>query len=280
MRPAAQSNGTAPPVCLWQENLTGLVSLWDLARFYGEQLAHAIAELSRLRTRWANEPARGDPMFASMLSQHRSLNSSETDELFKQMSGIEAELRQAGLMNSAVAVQEFCQELGIAAGRYYSLATWRSIETPAQGIAARIEEIQRAVRRDLKAIPYLYVPLERSDWYNNPLRDWDAVVQRWPKMTSDISDSSQCYALDLLAASLYHVLLVGEFGVIQVSDLFGVSGDKPGWGSAERLEKILNKDFKQRSDLEKRHSAFLESIVPMIITMKDSMRHQVMHVDN
>jgi hypothetical protein len=112
------------------------------------------------------------------------------------------------------------------------------------------------------------------------LKDWETVAKRWPKMQLDIEESSRCFALERFAASVFHVLLVAEFGVIQVCDLLKVSGDKPGWGCVSRLEKVLDKDFKNRSPLEQQHSKLLEEIVPMMVAVKDSARHKISHVDN
>jgi len=75
-------------------------------------------------------------------------------------------------------------------------------------------------------------------------------------------------------------MLVAEFRAIQVGNLLKVSGDKPGWGCVERLNKILGKPFEARSPLEQEHSELLRRILPMIAAVKDSTRHKITHVDN
>jgi hypothetical protein len=79
---------------------------------------------------------------------------------------------------------------------------------------------------------------------------------------------------------VFHVLLVAEFGVIRVAELLHVGGDKPGWGSLERLVRINAKAWKERSPLEQEHSDFLKNVLPLAIAIKDSWRHKISHVDN
>jgi hypothetical protein len=76
------------------------------------------------------------------------------------------------------------------------------------------------------------------------------------------------------------VLLVAEFGVIEVAKLLDVAGDKPGWGALDRLEKILAKRYKERSPIEQTHSELLQQILPLMLAMKESWRHKISHVGN
>ncbi|MGA2145544.1 MAG: hypothetical protein ABSH49_11350 [Bryobacteraceae bacterium] len=67
--------------------------------------------------------------------------------------------------------------------------------------------------------------------------------------------------------------------MIQAGDLLEVSGDKPGWGCLERLERIRAKNYKDRSPLEQQHSKFLDDSIPLMLTVKD-LRHKIEHVNN
>jgi hypothetical protein len=68
--------------------------------------------------------------------------------------------------------------------------------------------------------------------------------------------------------------------VIQVAKLLGVSGDKPGWSCLERLGRIAKKSYHERSDVERKHSQFLENTLPLLFAIKDSWRHKISHVEN
>jgi hypothetical protein len=54
-------------------------------------------------------------------------------------------------------------------------------------------------------------------------------------------------------------MLIAEFGVIKVADLFTVAGDKPGWAALDRLQKINDKSWKDKTPLEQQHAKFLEN---------------------
>jgi hypothetical protein len=128
----------------------------------------------------------------------------------------------------------------------------------------------------------LFFSLDSSEvaYYGNPTRDWEQVIKTWPKTQIDIEESSKCYALGRYAAAIFHALLVAEMGVIELSKLLGVAGDKPGWGALDRLEKILTKSYRERSPIEQTHSELLKQILPLMLAMKDSWRHKISHVEN
>jgi hypothetical protein len=117
-------------------------------------------------------------------------------------------------------------------------------------------------------------------YYGNPTKDWEHIIKTWPKTQIDIEESSRCYACSRYAAAIFHALLVAELGVIEVAKLLGVAGDKPGWGALDRLEKILNKPYKERSPIEQTHSELLNHILPLMLAMKNSWRHKISHVDD
>jgi hypothetical protein len=254
VRPGSHSNGELP-VCLWKEKLYSPVSWWDVEQFSAETLHTWVCVLEKL---WA----------AFGLTQQKDLSESEKEAVCRSLRTIESTLRSSGLPTSAEAASEFTWEVE------------QSAAIAAEFVASRAEELQRTIRREMKAVVFLYVPAEDAKWYKEPLKDWDAVVNRWPKMTTNISESSRCFALGRFGGSIFHILLVAEFGVILVGDLLGVSGDKPGWGCVNRLEKILKTEHKDRSLLGQQHSHLLKEIVPMIAAVRDSSRHKISHVDN
>ena len=48
----------------------------------------------------------------------------------------------------------------------------------------------------------------------------------------------------------------------------------------QRLEKILEKPYKNRLPREQEHSNLLEQILPLMLAIKNSWRHKVHHVEN
>jgi hypothetical protein len=133
---------------------------------------------------------------------------------------------------------------------------------------------------DLKAEAFFHLSLEEKRLFYVPEEHWEAVIWRFPKVQIDIDECSKCFALGRYAASLFHALLVAEYGVIALAKLLGVAGDKPGWGSLERLERIAAKPYKERSNLEQENSKLLDEIMPFAFSMKNQWRHKIYHVEN
>jgi len=272
----SESRGNdALPVCLcpWLENPYGLVSLWEMERFAGESLHDAIRILDSIRYTWWFAAPAGDAAAALMMGQERVLTLDERRSVEESLRHVEVNIRRSGLLTSGEAITEFRTEL----------ISWDIPgfgKLPARTVAERIDDIQRTIRREMKTVVFMCLTSQSARRFSFPLEDWDGVIGRWPKMGADIGESSRCFALDRFAASIFHILLVAEFGVIQVGDLLGESGDRPGWGCAERLERILQKPYKERTPLGQKHSALLKDIVPMVVAVKDSSRHKISHVDN
>jgi hypothetical protein len=116
--------------------------------------------------------------------------------------------------------------------------------------------------------------------YTNPDQDWKTIIRRFPKLRHDVEECSKCFALGRYPASLFHVLLVAEFGIIEVAKLLNVVGNRPGWGDLERLERVHNKKWAEKSLLEQQHSEFLKNLLPLAFAIKDSWRHKISHVEN
>jgi hypothetical protein len=143
-----------------------------------------------------------------------------------------------------------------------------------------LRELRERIEDDLHVTVFLALSQDESALYSSPDKDWGTVITRFHKLRHDIEEASKCFALGRYAAALFHVLLVAEFGVIKVAELFGAAGDRPGWGALDRLRKISDKDWKQKTVLEQQHSEFLKNLLPMAFAIKDSWRHKISHVDN
>lgn len=154
-----------------------------------------------------------------------------------------------------------------------------SEELPRDYAIGRIAGFEGTLRAEMQANVFLAIASDRKIYFQHPVKDWSEVVLRFPKMINDITES-KCFACDRYAASIFHILLVAEFGVIEVAKVFGVQGDKPGWGALERLERIHKKDYRDKSDLEKQHAQFLAHVMPLMFAIKDSWRHKISHVEN
>jgi hypothetical protein len=143
-----------------------------------------------------------------------------------------------------------------------------------------VKELQERVIDEFSARRFFSMSDQEAAFYNNPRDGWELVIQRFPKVSIDVEESAKCFACERYGASVFHILLVAELGVIEVSQLFGVAGDKPGWGSLDRLQRIHDKKWSDKTTLEQKHSEFLKNVLPLALAIKDSWRHKISHADN
>jgi hypothetical protein len=147
-------------------------------------------------------------------------------------------------------------------------------------MTSMLRELRERMEDDFHSTVFVNLSPQESDLYVNPEKEWGNVTSRFCKVRHDIAECSKCFALTRYGAAVFHVLLVAEYGVIQVAELFQVAGDKPGWGALDRLQRINDKSWKDKSPLEQKHSNLLEKLLPLAFAMKESWRHKMDHVAN
>ena len=161
------------------------------------------------------------------------------------------------------------------------------VELQLTGAAIDFNSLMRAVSMlatrledELSLRAFFELEPRQAELFQNPFMHWDAIIDRFEKTRLNVEESSKCFALERYGAAVFHILQVAEYGVIQLSTLMNVQGDRPGWGSLKRLSTILEKPYNRRSDFEQRHSKFLNEAVPLAIIIRDNWRHKLDHVDN
>jgi hypothetical protein len=143
-----------------------------------------------------------------------------------------------------------------------------------------LRELRRRFEDELRGKPFFQLFPPELELYKSPSKGWESVIERFPQTRIDIEECSKCMAFERHAAALFHVLLVAEFGIIQVARLFNVAGDKPGWGCLDRLARISDKKWQDKSPTEQQYSDFLKGLLPLAVSIKDTWRHKISHVDN
>ena len=238
-------------VCPWSSNPYGVVSLLDMLELYADLFVKAFWEIAELEGKWFRNEA--------TLPVPEALSSS--------LIGLEFQCRRHELNFTAdqcARIREECHSKGM---------------TYAEAVNA-LKEVRQRLNDELHSYLFLQVPQNVAEVYRDPVKDWKTVISRFPKTRRDIEDSSKCFAFEMYAASVFHILLVAEIGVIEVAKLLGVEGDRPGWGALEKLQRITKKGYSDRSALEQQHSNLLDNVLPLAAAMKDAWRHKISHVDN
>lgn len=238
--------------------LSGVVSLFDMLEFYAGFFVQAFAKVNELETR-----------YSMTLNPDTRATNSMCVEVYAEVGTFWAQLMEHGLSSAASKCARIHQalELSKMTATYGELSGW-------------LRDLRERLEDDLHGSLFLHIANKEAEWYKKPDKEWHPVISRFHKLRHDIEECSKCFALGRYAAALFHVLLVAEFGVIKVSELFGVSGDRPGWGALDRLKRINEKKWSDKTPLEQQHSEFLSNLLPLAYAIKDSWRHKISHVDN
>jgi hypothetical protein len=182
----------------------------------------------------------------------------------------ETECLKLSLQHSADAAAEFRKEL-----------LKRSISYTAGQISSKLDDLSDSIRREMKRTLFMYVPRERARWYQEPLKDWEAVTARWPKTLHDIEEAAKCFACDRFDGAVVHMMLVAEYGALEIGKLLELNDPKLGWPRVSKeLKRITSDAFPKLSALEQKHFPLLEQISPLMLAMQNAWRHKVSHADN
>ena len=229
----------------------GVVSLLDMLRLYADLFVRAICGVHTMES-WK-----------------------PTDEVIKfpfliaaGISSLQLDCEQHGLTNTAQKSMRIMYKCNTV-----QLLTYRDIVTDLKDLHERLED-------ELQSRVFLSLSSSEGQLFDKPDAEWQDVIRRFPRMRHDVEEASKCFAFARYAAALFHVLLVAEFGVIEVAKLFKVEGDKPGWGALQRLQRIKEKKWEDQTPLERQHSEFLNNLLPFALAIRDSWRHKISHVDN
>ena len=253
-----ESGVACPP--LWETTPYGVVSLLDMIRLYADVFVECFSIIHKLEV------------------QLRTVALVKPNE-------IAISTHASSVLGNVGAFALICAEHGLSSS---SAKCERSIETMTQRnnqvrtteLHQWLIELRERFEDDLKTEVFLHLTVVEGFKYIKPVHGWAAVIVRFPKVRHDIEESSKCFALGRYAASLFHVLLVAEYGVIEVAKLLGQEGDKPGWGAFDRLQKINEKKWQDKTALEQKHSDLLGNVMPLMLSMKNEWRHKISHVDN
>jgi hypothetical protein len=249
---AESESGATQLVPTWEPAPSGVVSLFDMLKFWADFFVKAVWDLNVMEAKWGpNDSAIPAP-------------------------------QQVGA--AACILQLQCMEHGLIetakkCGRIMEQFDGSKRATYRQAVTA-LGELRERLEDELQSRVFLSLSVKDGELYEKPDDKWHPVISRFYKLRHDIEESSKCFALGRYAAALFHVLLVAEFGVIKVAELFGAAGDKPGWGALDRLQRINDKKWNDKTPLEQQHADFLKSVLPLAFAIKDSWRHKISHVDN
>jgi hypothetical protein len=185
--------------------------------------------------------------------------------------------------NLLVLLENECIELGLTA----SLATVRKLRRilakekhENEELYPLGHELQERLIDEMAGKSFWSLTIEEAEYYNNPKKGWEEIVNRFPDTISDVEEMSKCFALSRYPAAVFHSLQVIEAGVIKLGQFIEVSDPKPGWSATlNELNRILKKNYNDLTLFEKEHRDFFEQVKATIEALNNAWRNKISHVN-
>lgn len=77
----------------------------------------------------------------------------------------------------------------------------------------QLRDLRSDIDRDLALRRFAFVPLDEASLHDSVSADWDTVWKAIPECKTDSCDATDCYALGLNTATVFHSMRVAEKGL-------------------------------------------------------------------
>ena len=143
-------------------------------------------------------------------------------------------------------------------------------------------ELNKRIEVELKAHTYLCIPKEQSDFYSNPLKDWQTTISAFPKATYDIEEASKCLSLRRNTACVFHLMRVMGAGVTalgkSLNDPTLDASHNLTWDNVlRRCAKESEKEFKDMAPVWQSDKQFFATATAKLYAVKDAWRNPNSH---
>jgi len=151
-----------------------------------------------------------------------------------------------------------------------------------QGISANIREMKTRLSDELSTKFLIQFPASRRSYFDEPLKGWEKVIDRFPEAVSDVEEMNKCFALSRYPAAVFHSTQIVESALIRLGQFLQIRDPKSGWTAAcNELRRIVaNTKYDQLSPGEKRHFSFLQQTHATAVTLNDAWRNKISHAQN
>ncbi len=203
----------------------GLLSLWDMLRFYAALFSKIIQNLEFSRSEFL------------LSSNPYSTYSPNWEKLEKDLAAV------------AKGVEDLCLSLSLKeqVSRIRERATDHSRDNTII-IGTLISELSKNIISEISEHLFLIVPSELKWLYLNPEKilgpEFEAA---FPDAIKDMYDGVRCFALDQWTASVFHFMRVLEYGIRQIAENVGLNLDNL---VLENWKNILDQIEKKIRELE------------------------------
>jgi hypothetical protein len=142
-------------------------------------------------------------------------------------------------------------------------------------------ELEGRITDEAEAKVFFALNVIKAEYYKNPRKGWEEIIERFPDALTDVEESQLCYALERYAAAVFHSLQVVEIGLIELGRVLVVTDPQTGWNATtKKLNTVLNTKYPSRTPFQQQHQKFLEQIAATIEMLKSAWRNKVSHAQD
>jgi hypothetical protein len=160
----------------WRQS-SRLIDWWEMKEFQFDKLQTAYALMAHINAMYKPVAPLGDAMFSPPeffdLSEQQRLGIAQTLAL------VADSLKTVGLENAAQAARDIQPQV---------TATRHGVRFTNQNAVDRMDEIERAIRREMKGNVFFYVDRAKAEFYRDANLFGAEVESRFPRLSGDIID--------------------------------------------------------------------------------------------
>jgi hypothetical protein len=267
----------------WEEASYQLISWWDIMKqFTFGRLYKIGSSLERAKFQYLPPVERGNFV---ILSQKETMTEQDKSDLITFLQYIEDECKRSGLRYSAQAANEFKKEMSNIDIKKFNTIT-------ANRIAARLEEVDHSIEREMKLHLFMYIPPDRAEycqsWGENERAEQggeiplfgNAVKDKFPSVDYDVNEAGNSFAVARYTGCVFHLMRILEVGLRELAKRFNVPADHSNWNPI--IENIERKIKEIRNDPNKppnwkEDEEFYSQAASHFRVFKDAWRNYTMH---
>ena len=257
----------------WEADPYKLISWWDMEEFSAAQFYNIANLFEAFMTDLREEQRSRQNFYDSDGFDEETILRFESRFLFP----IEEQCRKIALRHSMETIIQFRNDI-------HNLSL--------EKIRARIEAADRAIRIDLKLHLFMYLPIERAEYYQSfgeekrreqgkeiPLFG-DAVLEKFRSTDYDVTEAGNCFAVARFSGCVFHLMKILEVGLTVFAKKFNVPSDIANWHIIiKAIEKKINGmgDDPNKSANWKDEQEFYSQTASYLMVVKNAWRNYTMH---
>lgn len=261
------------PVCLFDENPNGLVSLWAMLQVHARRFVTLLDDLGRLQLQFSKGTAFDDPRVLGSV-----------------LSAVRQDCELLDLVSASKQVETIRDTLGRMSDQRIT-PTWSQL-------TGLIAELRRRIEEDLEECVFFQVPPDkRRRCFKRNRKDGITeftlktaaeflgaeVVTQFPSAALDIEEAEKCFSRGCETACVFHLQRVMEIGLRALGhSLNNPNLDpkrNPSWESIlKKSDEELQKPAAQRSPEWQTAPQFFAEATANLRAVKDAWRNPTMHI--